>query len=315
MLVAVFQAPQLLTLVEQLRALARVSEHENRFDILYRGRVVHVHFSPGSTDSLDISTDMPAAGAVQGGGYRDARRPVLVAPRPLGVTLRKETSADRGAKREGINREVETGDAAFDAAVYVDSQSEDHVLLTLLASPEVRGSAMALLESDCRSIQIDHTDGRINLPIIEFLSRTPDQQRAARIVHNLVCLAEGLPAVQASGAPAPTNPACLPVVSGCVLAFAGMIGVPILYMANSPGKCMESDEDGTSLVCSAGLECCTPGAVGTLIGAGIALPLLLVVLPRLIRGRSDSSTWLLSARVALFCVLVEIGVLISRFVL
>lgn len=57
----------------------------------------------------------------------------------------RETAAHVEAKARGVAREVETGDAAFDAAVYVESPIEDAAVLTVLGPPAVRAAIERLL--------------------------------------------------------------------------------------------------------------------------------------------------------------------------
>ena len=64
----------------------------------------------------------------------------------LSVVVRRETSIDRLGKKLRINREVQTGDAAFDAAAYVESDAPDADVERVLGSAEVRRRAYALLE-------------------------------------------------------------------------------------------------------------------------------------------------------------------------
>lgn len=311
-------APHGLTLVEQLRALAGVGENVNTFEIVRDGCRIQVEWSPGSTDSLDLHAPVPVVPSATGGGqgaasaYRGGSARPLVVPRPMSITLREETEKDRRYKAEGVNHEFETGDAGFDARVYIDSPSTDEVIRAVLASPDARAAVLDLLGKDCRSIVIDGTiKGQVSLGIIEFAQRAPDQARAERLVQNLARLALALPPVQSSGR-VPVDPAGCPVYGGCGLALLGVVGAPLIYMQASPSRCMQSDDDGTSLVCSVAPECCTPGIMGFAGGALLSLPLMLLFY-RVIRGRSDSSTTRKLAMIAVFCVFVEIGILVARF--
>lgn len=64
----------------------------------------------------------------------------------LPVVVRRETSIDRLGKHLRINREVQTGDAAFDAAAYVESDASDADVERVLGAADVRRHAYALLE-------------------------------------------------------------------------------------------------------------------------------------------------------------------------
>ncbi|UQA57852.1 hypothetical protein [Polyangium aurulentum] len=311
-------APHGLTLVEQLRALAGVGENVNSFEILRDGCPIRVVWSPGSTDSLDLYTAMPtpppgrpegvrtAAGAYRGPGVV----PALVVPRPMAIKLRREDRNDKDLKAAGINREFQTGDPLFDTRVYIDTQSEDEVIRTVLASTDARIAALDLLEKDCSTIIIDNAKGDIHLGIVEFAQRAPDQARAERLVQNMARLARALPAVRTSGT-SPVDPTGCPVAGGCVLTVLGLVASPITYFATSPGRCVESDGDGWNLVCGAGPDCCTPGLVGITGGVLLSLPIILLF-SRVIRGRSDSSTTRSLAYVAVVGLLVELGVIVAR---
>ena len=65
------------------------------------------------------------------------------------ISLRREEALDRGAKVLGINREVQLGDADFDAAVYVESEVPDTTVQQALLSAPARGAAIALLRGPC----------------------------------------------------------------------------------------------------------------------------------------------------------------------
>lgn len=61
------------------------------------------------------------------------------------VVLRAETSDDVHGKDRGIAVEAQTGDAAFDARVYVETDLAPEAVLPML-SPEVRAATLALLD-------------------------------------------------------------------------------------------------------------------------------------------------------------------------
>jgi hypothetical protein len=90
--------------------------------------------------SLDINS-----GVVQGLS--------LFAPAPglPTMTLRSETEADVRAKARRVAREVQTGDAAFDGKVFIESASADEDVLAPLSSPTVRAAVLSLLAT-CASV-------------------------------------------------------------------------------------------------------------------------------------------------------------------
>ena len=67
------------------------------------------------------------------------------APGLVDLRLLRENEAHRDAKERGIARECQTGDDAFDAAVYVESATRDADIQVVLAPPAVRAAAQKLL--------------------------------------------------------------------------------------------------------------------------------------------------------------------------
>jgi hypothetical protein len=61
------------------------------------------------------------------------------------MILRREQHPDVDAKESGVAREVQTGDEAFDRAVYIESDAADEDVLAVLAAPAVRAAAMSAL--------------------------------------------------------------------------------------------------------------------------------------------------------------------------
>jgi hypothetical protein len=70
------------------------------------------------------------------------------------ITLRRETATDREGKRRGINREVQTGNEGFDAAVYIDSQATDSETRRVLGRSATREAVQTLLASACREVRV-----------------------------------------------------------------------------------------------------------------------------------------------------------------
>lgn len=61
------------------------------------------------------------------------------------MTLRREGPDDRVGKERGLDVELETGDPAFDAAVYIDTEAPDRVVRPFLAAAETRRAVLVLL--------------------------------------------------------------------------------------------------------------------------------------------------------------------------
>ena len=105
----------------------------------------------------------------------ELREPVTRAP----IELRRETDFDRLGKRLGLNREYATGDAAFDAAVYIESDAADTTLARILGSEAVRSLAQRLFASKLvQSVHVAHhvTSASVASDLVE------QSKRAARSV-------------------------------------------------------------------------------------------------------------------------------------
>jgi hypothetical protein len=115
------------------------------------------------------------------------------APLPY-VLIRPERAADQLGKRMGFNREVQVGDAAFDAAAFIDTAERDDVVRRLLERPEVRAAVLAILATGYH------------------VEMSPDGLRASRLQMKMAPIATGtLPAaIAALEALAPLLPALPP---------------------------------------------------------------------------------------------------------
>jgi hypothetical protein len=75
---------------------------------------------------------------------------------PTWIRLHPESAADRAFKAIGIANEIQTGDATFDAKVYVTCD-HPHVATVLAESSELRAAILALFEAGYRKILFDGT--------------------------------------------------------------------------------------------------------------------------------------------------------------
>ena len=69
----------------------------------------------------------------------------LSIPYTAPILLRAETSMDRLGKRLGLNREAQTGDDAFDAQIYIETDAPDALVRATLQDAELRQSVQALM--------------------------------------------------------------------------------------------------------------------------------------------------------------------------
>lgn len=277
--------------VRQLRQLAGAADDSTSFVFTSPdGPTVEARYFGGSGSNVTLIGQFgfaPSARAPGGGHYRASGEP-LRATRPMLITLREEDDADRDAKEEGVSREFQTGDARFDARVYIDTTTPDAVLRDVFASSALRDAALALFDEGVRAIALDDREGRVTTTLFTFSSRTHDERRAERLVRAFEQLVRSTPRVVDSGEPAPADRegAIITVISAiALLLFMG--GIP-LFFALAPSRCWvsASDGDGSSLTC-APVGCCDPIAPGLALGTALAFVLWFVA-PRFIRGRSDS---------------------------
>jgi hypothetical protein len=85
------------------------------------------------------------------------------APGLVDLRLVREDEAHRDAKARGIARECQTGDGAFDAAVYVESKTRDADLQIVLAPPAVRAAVMKLLSVADR-VEVQSGSVKVSFP-------------------------------------------------------------------------------------------------------------------------------------------------------
>ncbi len=120
----------------------------NPFTLQRDGRTITTKLSPATSNSsprmrLTASVDEGAPGA--GRGHVAVRPAMVVHPRD---------AIDRLGERAGLNRPVPSGDAAFDAAFYVDSSAPPEDVQTLLADPGLRDRLRALL-GQAEKVELD----------------------------------------------------------------------------------------------------------------------------------------------------------------
>jgi hypothetical protein len=72
------------------------------------------------------------------------------------IRLRPENKRDIWGKRLRLNREVQTGDAAFDEAVYIESDATDDEVAAMLSSPRLREAVLALLSLGCSDVGLNY---------------------------------------------------------------------------------------------------------------------------------------------------------------
>ncbi len=129
----------------------QLAEVARALGLAYRGALALDFTVDGAPVTMSLEVD---SGTVVGLSLKLALEVPHHVPAGPTLELRKEDDADRTGKRRGINRELQTGDAPFDEAVYVDSDASDDDVLRVLASARVRGAALALLEGGASAVQL-----------------------------------------------------------------------------------------------------------------------------------------------------------------
>ena len=146
------------------------------FDVVEAGVPVRVQLAVGNKGGI---TDI----------FLSARLRALVISTE--VVVRQEHALDRLGKRLGIDREVQTGDAAFDAAVYIESDAADADVLRLFADARVRSTLMASTQ-----FPSSHLAFAADEPFIHFVGdHLFVSDTAGRCVEQLVAAIPALKAV------------------------------------------------------------------------------------------------------------------------
>ncbi len=212
-------------------------------------------------ESLEASSTATAPKEM--GPFRSAPSPRIPSPAPL--KLRLETGVDRAGKFLRINREMQTGDAAFDERVYVESSAADAVVLAALADPALRTNAVKCLEQGATAIT---------------LQREGDLHVARPLPHaELVAHAQLVPLIDALGAAAEAIPPLVATpkvrtfagVFTLVVVLAALLSWPLFYVCDGLWEPLQSDIYASSV------------AGGILLWI-FSLPILVLIL----RGRSES---------------------------
>ncbi|MBI2395632.1 MAG: hypothetical protein HYV09_39065 [Deltaproteobacteria bacterium] len=192
------------------------------------------------------------------------------------MTFLRETSRHVDVKQAGISREVQTGDAAFDAAVYVNTAVSDADALVVLSPPAVRAAIMRLL-SEVSEITLNDSGVALSSHRDEPRCYAPATVRAQLEALRVV-----------AGAPRPLSPTVVhdPVARLTLVFTILVMPLGLVSLIASMSKWEPIDVGNVVLL----------GLVIGLVAAVSVQPLL----TRLLRGRSSSHTELAFARFATF---------------
>jgi hypothetical protein len=301
-------------LVRELRAIAKAGESDD-FTITRDGVGVRVSYSSGSSSHANLSvayTRGAAAPTIASPTYRGGPVRAPRAPRPLRIELVPERSTHLMTKESGVDREVQTGDAAFDREVYIDTRAPDEAVLFTLAPEEVRAAVRALFATGVQRVRLDE-DGRHTAHISTFASREAKPGRGAKMVDAMVALARHVPWIESAGDPPPDRLKSI----GATLSVAAVVGFfaqAFVAFPLAPAGCVTSDDDGSSLHCIevAGSNCCAPLGYGALFGIPLGLVIAILAV-RSIRGRSDASDLRMTVGFGVFGLVVDACIVVAMW--
>lgn len=198
------------------------------------------------------------------------------------VTLYPEGALQRFGKAISLNREVQLGDDAFDAAVYIDStEKDDERARALLLAQPVKDTVRQLL---AMGFKVQFSARGVEAYQIVFALRGLDGAPTAQVASLLAYLAEHAPRSDAAAlSPEPSRRAP-PVVWVALAGVAAGVGLAAGLSGASGSHLLDDSDNGLALLAGLGLW--------VLAVAGVFLA---------VRGRSSAiSTLLGAALVGLF---------------
>jgi hypothetical protein len=157
---------------------------------------------------------------------------IRLASAPLpGILIRAEGGLDRLGKSLGLNREVQLGDATFDAAAYIDSAASDEVVKRALASAEVRARVLDLLGLGYR---LDMSSDGLGASRIRGYYASFEAPELPAILTLLEAIQAALPRFDPSEAmPAPRRTPWMLIAAGAGLTLA-LLSFRILPLVHPP---------------------------------------------------------------------------------
>jgi hypothetical protein len=252
-----------------------------RFVVKWRGA------GKNTPPTIEISTDAGPLGQPQAthaatktattteqGPFRAAPNARIPSPAPL--TMRKETRLDRTGKSLRINRETQTGDAAFDERVYLESDAPDSAVLAALVDPTLRASVMKCLDLGAASVTLD-LEGNLTisrpLPQADLLG----VDKLTPLIDALGAAAEAIPPLVAVRQ---ARPFAAKVMIAAVV--SAVVSVPLFFLCNALWE-------------TVGVDLYTSCAIVGFLLWFLALPILILVQ----RGRSDSLRMIVTSAISL----------------
>ena len=185
------------------------------------------------------------------------------------IRIHKEHGFDRFGKAIGLNREVQTGDAEFDAAAYLDSRDRDEDILAVLGHADTRAAVRELLTL---GYGVEFSRRGVEAYQLVRANAKLDAATSARAAARLAAMARHLPSFHESQLQPQRASG---IRQGQLAGIAGGIGAVAII----------------GVAAAAGPGAATVDAPGTLTAVGLGLAsyigCMFLVATRL-RGRSDA---------------------------
>jgi hypothetical protein len=273
------------TMIEGLRRRAGVTDQVDRFEIVQEGVRIDVACSGGSSSSVIFRVPYDEAARAAAAGYRGAAPLAVV--RPMRIELGLETATHRTAKEEGLDVEHQTGDAAFDDAVYIDTPTPSDVLARVLDGA-ARRAVLDLFAAEFNAVTIDSDERNLMAVRVSFASSASGApSEAERALDAFARLARALPPVIAKAGEHEAHPLEGPAKSVRALAcLALFVAIPFYFGVSARRYCPEGDLAPSEVV-----GCFGPGLAGLVAGilAAVVVGAFATRHTHRYRGRSDSS--------------------------
>jgi hypothetical protein len=149
------------------------------------------------------------------------------------VKLRAETDSDRAGKARQIAAEVQTGDAHFDARIYIESDAFDDAVRAVLSRPDARAAILDLV-AGAQTITFDAEGILLSISADDKADGPAfDPTRLRPILDRLVTIAE-TPAVRDGGLRKERRGVWLPLVGATIFAPLGIASCVLGFHAYDP---------------------------------------------------------------------------------
>ncbi len=272
---ALLNAPK--PLLDQLRLLAGVGEWQRHFALRTQSCEIRVQYDNNDSEERAVLlASFPDTNEAARGGYRGAALRPIYTEGPVGVYLREETASDQRRKLFASQPELQTGDADFDATVFVETQTVHHLAGQLLKPEAARGAIVQLLQEGCPSIVLDDWSGNIVVHLPKPYTKSSDPQKAKRLGRALEALRASLPPVvrpmrSRLFSRQDESPLRIGLLVPIVVVVSALLGsviaalvAGIFYLVMIPNQCWipSNYEEGVRYLSCHAPTCCAPFDIG-----------------------------------------------------